>query len=139
MSNITPSIFNQLHHEYVESLSCPCTKTSVKTNTFVSSTITFHPVCSSIFVTKQWIESLYFSNASGFLVMDFRTAAMSQVSISNLHRNQVYCFSFYLISSKFLLVFVCLPKRRLFKHKINLIMMNFSRCNYFQKKKFNFK
>ena len=46
---------------------------------FVSNTISFHPVCSSVFVTKQWIEALYLHNASAYFIMDFRTTASSQV------------------------------------------------------------
>ena len=48
--------------------------------TFGSNKIKFHPVCSSIFVTQQWIKSLYLPNASQYRVEDFRTTAYSQVS-----------------------------------------------------------
>jgi hypothetical protein len=51
-------------------------------NVFVSNMVSFHPVCSSIFVSQQWIEALYLQYASVLLVMDFRTTASSQVSES---------------------------------------------------------
>ena len=51
-------------------------------NVFVSNTISFHPVCSSIFVSEEWIAALYIEYASIFLVMDFRSTAKSQVSES---------------------------------------------------------
>jgi hypothetical protein len=80
--DITPSLFNQLRLEYGETLSCPCSTTAVSYKIFVSNTISFHPVCSSVFVSQQWIEALYLAYASEFLVMDFRTTASAQVSES---------------------------------------------------------
>ena len=79
VSSITPSLFEQLRLEHGESLSCPCSNSTMPYNAFVSNTISFHPVCSSVFVSKQWIEALYMHNASAYLVMDFRTTASSQV------------------------------------------------------------
>ncbi|CAF4387850.1 unnamed protein product, partial [Adineta steineri] len=78
--NITPILFDQLYHEYGETLSCPCKNTSIFYETFVTTEISFHPVCSSIFISKEWIQSLYHPYASAFLVMDFRTTASSQVN-----------------------------------------------------------
>ena len=56
-------------------------------NTFVSNTVSLHPVCSSVFVSQEWIKALYLSNASAFLVMDFRTTASSQVSQCSVSKN----------------------------------------------------
>jgi hypothetical protein len=77
--HITPAIFNRLYLEHRETLSCPCSTTTVPFKDFVSNTITFHPVCSSMFVSQQWIEALYSRNASMYGVPDFRTTASSQV------------------------------------------------------------
>ncbi len=80
ISHVTPVIFNQLYLEHAETLSCPCSTITVPYKDFVSNTITFHPVCSSIFVSQQWIQALYFINASRYGVTDFRTTANAQVS-----------------------------------------------------------
>jgi hypothetical protein len=80
ISNITPSLFNQLQLEHGETLSCPCSNTIVPYNIFVSNTVKFHPICSSIFVGIEWITALYDSMASAYLIMDFRTTARAQVS-----------------------------------------------------------
>jgi hypothetical protein len=80
ISNITPLVFNQLHQQYAETLKCPCLNTTVPYEDFVSSTAIFHPVCSSIFISQQWIKALYQPDASTFGPMDFRTTAKSQVS-----------------------------------------------------------
>ena len=79
VSNITPLLFDRLYLEHGETLSCPCKNTTVSYEAFVSTTISFHPVCSSVFVSEQWIKAVYLPYASTFLVMDFRTTASSQV------------------------------------------------------------
>ncbi|CAF4237519.1 unnamed protein product, partial [Adineta steineri] len=78
LSNITPSLYNQLRLKHPETLSCPCTSTSISYKTFVSNTILSHPICTSIFVTEEWINALYDLYSSSYLVMDFRTSASSQ-------------------------------------------------------------
>ena len=78
--NISPAVFNQLYLEHGETLSCPCSTIIVPHKTFVSNTIAFHPICSSIFVSQQWIKALYLPQASVFVEPDFRATASSQVS-----------------------------------------------------------
>lgn len=82
ISNITPALFIQLRRDHSETLSCPCTNTIVPYEVFVSNTIEFDPVCSSAFISRQWIEALYVAYASALLVMDLRTTGSSQVSRS---------------------------------------------------------
>ncbi|CAF1035748.1 unnamed protein product [Adineta steineri] len=80
VSNIAPAIFNQLRLKHKDSLLCPCSKATIPHKVFISNTIKFHPLCSSIFVSQQWIEALYLPNASNYEVTDFRTTASSQVN-----------------------------------------------------------
>ena len=80
ISAVTPLIFNNLYLEHGETLSCPCVTNAIPYKVFVSNTITFHPVCTSIFVSPQWIQALSLGNASTYGVADFRTSASSQVS-----------------------------------------------------------
>jgi hypothetical protein len=49
-------------------------------SSFVSNSIAFDPVCSSVFTSRQWIEALYMANATRYLPIDFRSSASSQVS-----------------------------------------------------------
>ena len=81
-SNITPDIFDQLYAEHGQALTCPCSTITIPYVNFVSNNVTIQPVCSSVFVTKEWIEGLYFANASHYESWDFRKIAYSQV---NLH------------------------------------------------------
>ena len=90
VSNISYTVFKQLYREHAETLLCPCSRITMPLNTFVSNTIKFHPVCSSIFVSQEWIEALYFKDASRYGTGDFRTTASSQVSLSFFFKTSCY-------------------------------------------------
>ena len=58
---------------------CPCTRASIAYSEFTSFQNTFHPICSSDFVTDRWIKALFTgSNATYFYSHDFRTQAGAQ-------------------------------------------------------------
>ncbi|CAF0954327.1 unnamed protein product [Adineta steineri] len=42
ISNLTPSLFDQLHREHGETLSCPCSTITVPYSTFVTNNVSFH-------------------------------------------------------------------------------------------------
>lgn len=79
-SNVTPSIFKQLLLEHGNTLSCPCSTIAIRYDGFVTNNISLHPVCSSIFVSRPWVEALYLLNRSSFIPPDFRKTASSQVN-----------------------------------------------------------
>ena len=79
IEHVNPDMFNQLYIEYEESLSCPCSTATISYETFVSNKVTFHHVCSSFFITQEWIDILYLPTASRLGGVDFRTTARSQV------------------------------------------------------------
>ncbi|CAF1076407.1 unnamed protein product [Adineta ricciae] len=78
---INPNIFTELYSNHKETLSCPCSTVTIPYKNFVSNTITFHSICSSVFVSKPWIEALYLINASDYGPSDFRTTARSQFQL----------------------------------------------------------
>ncbi|UJR34666.1 hypothetical protein I4U23_027443 [Adineta vaga] len=85
ISPVTPLIFDQLHSDHIKTLSCPCSTVTMPYETFVSHTIIYYPICTSTFVSQQWIQSFYIPNASTYGVADFRTTAYSQFELlSNL-------------------------------------------------------
>ncbi|CAF0990012.1 unnamed protein product [Adineta steineri] len=43
ISNLTPSLFDQLHREHGETLSCPCSTITIPYSTFVTNMVSFHP------------------------------------------------------------------------------------------------
>ncbi|CAF4262465.1 unnamed protein product, partial [Adineta steineri] len=77
---ISSSIYYDLKDKYDDMLSCPCSNVTIPYEDFVNNTITFHPVCSSMFITEQWFAALYSTDASKHGVADFRTTASHQVS-----------------------------------------------------------
>ncbi|UJR06811.1 hypothetical protein I4U23_011098 [Adineta vaga] len=81
IQNITSTLFEELSLEHGETLSCPCSTITMTYNTFVTHNISSHPVCSSVFVSREWIEALYIEEASQYTVIDFRTTAKSQFDL----------------------------------------------------------
>lgn len=79
ISDINSEKFVELYLKYGEFVSCPCSKITTSYKRFISNRIEFHPVCSSFFVSQQFIESLYVDVRSSYGVLDFRTTAISQV------------------------------------------------------------
>lgn len=74
--------FEEFYSEHDQFFICPCSTIRIPYRNFVSIKTEYHPVCESLFVSPQWIEALYFPNASRYGVADFRTTASSQVSLS---------------------------------------------------------
>ncbi|CAF4325407.1 unnamed protein product, partial [Adineta steineri] len=70
--------YDQLHHEHDGTLSYPCSSITIPYSTFVTNMVSFHPVCSSGFVSREWIEGFYLPVANAYLLNDFRTTAFSQ-------------------------------------------------------------
>ncbi len=70
----------QLQNQFPTSLSCPCTQTSIRHDSFLSLTPEYHSVCSSTFVESNWLESLFAAtNRTRFYhPLDFRLVAASQ-------------------------------------------------------------
>ncbi len=63
-----------LYSKYRETLTCPCTKISIKYKIFLRINYTLHQVCNSIFVTDDWITYLGLqTNEQISYIDDFRT------------------------------------------------------------------
>ncbi|CAF1397174.1 unnamed protein product [Adineta ricciae] len=93
-SNINPSRFDELYHDNKQTLLCPCTKAAIPLKSFVKNTVQFHPVCSSIFVSKEWIDALYSPMASRYTPSQFEKTASYQFQmlsdLCSLSRNRSY-------------------------------------------------
>ncbi|CAF1092898.1 unnamed protein product [Adineta steineri] len=71
----TPALpkYEQLYSKYSQTLTCPCQHISVNYERFLSIEYTLHQVCTSFFITDDWIS--YISNiyrTTYFVVGDFR-------------------------------------------------------------------
>ena len=65
--------YEQLYNNHPETLSCPCTKISTSYSAFMNISYSFHPLCSSVFVTERWVAYVADSNYGRRTLGDFRT------------------------------------------------------------------
>ncbi|CAF4193108.1 unnamed protein product, partial [Adineta steineri] len=112
-----------------ETLSCPCSTTSISYKNFVSNTIKLHPVCSSRFASQEWIHGLYLPNASRYRVSDFRTTASSQFEIlssfCSLAQDIVNHTENDVDSNEFITIY--LLARIQVEHEVNVIIESFKK------------
>lgn len=65
--------FSQLVKHYPDTLHCPCSKFAIAYETFVSTAVIFHPICSSYFIEQTWIDMIFMEkNHSVSSFSDFR-------------------------------------------------------------------
>ena len=76
----SPSVttFEQLSIDYPLTLSCPCSQSSIPYNRFLAFNPEYHQVCSSRFVSDEWILSLFSMTMSNNYLLDFRLISSSQ-------------------------------------------------------------
>ena len=70
----TPTLekYSELYSTYSQRLTCACSKISINYDTFLKVQYTQHQVCSSIFVTKEWIDYLAMHKEAEIFSEDFR-------------------------------------------------------------------
>ncbi|CAF1036853.1 unnamed protein product [Rotaria sp. Silwood1] len=78
LNKFSISDFERLEARYPNTIKVPCTQVSIPYNKFLNLSPKFHQVCSSPFIRKKWISSLYLFNATSHNILDFRTFAFSQ-------------------------------------------------------------
>ncbi|CAF1341472.1 unnamed protein product [Adineta ricciae] len=74
VSNPTLQQYFLLYSDYSETLTCPCTQPSMNYGKILEIDYILHPVCSSIFVSEEWILS-FSDNNSPLFFDDFRMTA----------------------------------------------------------------
>ena len=80
----TPSIdtYDYLQTFNVTSLVCPCSQISLEYGVFIRLQPVYHPVCSSDFVSSEWINFLNdWNNNAGFAYVDFRVSGPLQFKL----------------------------------------------------------
>lgn len=58
VDNLSYSLYTQLFTEYPHTLNCPCTRIAIPNKEFLQLNVSYHEVCSSIFVGQEWIHVL---------------------------------------------------------------------------------
>jgi hypothetical protein len=75
--NPSEKIYHILSLKYSSTLSCPCSHITILYKVFSSMTIEYHQVCSSMFVSDQWIKYLFNSHIGKWYQRDYRLLASS--------------------------------------------------------------
>lgn len=75
VQNPTKDVYQELYTKYSTTLQCPCKQIEIPYKTFVNISYMFHPVCSSVFVSKSWIDSVFRDDMGYYFPFDFRSAA----------------------------------------------------------------
>ncbi|CAF3889333.1 unnamed protein product [Adineta steineri] len=71
----------ELQNTYDTNVKCPCTEISALYGSFVKIIPVYHEICSSDFVSQQWIDMLFNDQTSMRYVLDFRATASQQFQI----------------------------------------------------------
>lgn len=76
-----PSVitFQELNEKYSTTLHCPCLMNTMAYKEFAVMDTRIHQICSSDFISDEWINALYVHDASRYSAIDFRTTASAQV------------------------------------------------------------
>jgi hypothetical protein len=77
-----PSVetYKQLQNDYPTSLTCPCSTSTMPYKKFIIIETVMHQICSSDFVSQEWINAFHIPDAGRYGAIDFRTTANAQVN-----------------------------------------------------------
>ena len=75
--------YSQLYSLYQEVLTCPCTQILIDYEKFIRLDYTLHQVCSSVFVSQNWIDHLGYPYFAGTIYTD-RLSSFRYISISSI-------------------------------------------------------
>ncbi|CAF0982336.1 unnamed protein product [Adineta ricciae] len=113
MRKPTQKEFEQLQLKYSPNLNCPCQYLSIPYKEFLNIKVEYYEICSSDFVTQQWIDYLFDDIASYLHPLDFRRSApfkfqllrtLCQQSQQVIENNLNEFYSNHLISKEPILV-----------------------------------
>ncbi|CAF1670280.1 unnamed protein product [Adineta ricciae] len=71
------SVYKNLLKQYSNSLQCTCTKCSIPYEKFVKTIPSFHQVCSSDFISQEWIDFIFKADSTVIWPIDVRTSLSS--------------------------------------------------------------
>jgi len=73
----TVSVYMELQKQYSQTLICPCTQIGINYEQFISFHPAFHQICSSDFITTQWVKLFAYPHDSLIYTLDLRSIAPS--------------------------------------------------------------
>ena len=78
ITNPSVADFDHFVRRYAHTPNCRCFHATIVHRDFVSFRQRFHPVCSSDFISQEWISFLFHSRVDHFYPLDFRLSASAQ-------------------------------------------------------------
>ena len=125
----TLSQYVYLYSKYPQTLTCPCTKISIEYGRFLRVKYTLHQVCSSIFMSDQWIaylahyhtDSLYLKDTFQWLATYIFQALrlFCQLCEKSISDSLIRFYSFEYVA-------VTVTSEQLFRSQANLLMGQFN-------------
>nr|AEN94405.1 hypothetical protein [Adineta vaga] len=65
--------YSNLHSTYPQTLTCTCSQISINYVKFIHIDYAFHQICTSVFISQEWIQYLFNGRGTGFIrAYDFR-------------------------------------------------------------------
>ncbi len=81
VSTLAIEQYAELIQKFPNSSECSCELISVPYENFISILPIYDQICSSDFVSQQWIDYLFYENTSYYFQLDFRHSALAQFQI----------------------------------------------------------
>ena len=75
ISKPTQNQYEELQIKFSNILQCPCKDISIAYEKFIDIKTVYHQICSSDFLSQQWINFLFHENMSYYFQLDFRHSA----------------------------------------------------------------
>ncbi|CAF3419966.1 unnamed protein product [Rotaria socialis] len=92
--NPSLKVYKELQEKFSTTLNCPCLTNTMPYNQFIVVETAMHQICSSSFVSEQWISALFIPDASRYSGIDFRATASSQFellkTLCEVARNNIF-------------------------------------------------
>ncbi|CAF3537998.1 unnamed protein product [Rotaria sp. Silwood1] len=114
----SPSIsdYERLQKQYSDTLQCLCSKISIPYYRFTNVDLSFHQVCSSYFISQEWIDFLFKNDGGNLWPMDVRTSlsAMWQlITILCAHSVKVFYNALFEFGVSFIISSTVLSEDRI--------------------------
>jgi hypothetical protein len=74
-------MYEYLEAQYSSTLKCSCEQITIPFRKFMSISVTYHPVCSSPFVSDTWVDMLFSPDQEYYYPVDFRASASGQFQV----------------------------------------------------------
>ncbi|CAF1519348.1 unnamed protein product [Adineta ricciae] len=69
--------YEKLQEKYSSTIRCPCSTNTIPYREFFSISPVYHEVCSSVFISDEWLTSLHNINRTRYYQLDFRAIGFS--------------------------------------------------------------